>query len=667
MKIKVLPKNIAELIAAGEVASRPASVVKELIENSIDAGAKIITVEIKNGGVTYIRISDDGCGIASDEVATAFLRHATSKISSEDDLEKISTLGFRGEALPSIAAVSRLEIITNVDCELAGTKCLIEGGEVLLNEDIGCRKGTTIIVRDLFFNTPARMKFLKKDSTEANYVRAVIDKAALSHPEVSIKFIKDSKEELFTPGDGKLYSVIFAVYGREFSQSLIPVEYEYNGIKVWGFCSKPVESRANRSMQVFFLNGRFVKNMTAAAALEQAYKNMIMTGKHPACVLNLKMSPENFDVNVHPEKIEVRFSNEKPVFESVYFAVKNALENHSEKKEIKLGGKNINLFEKTTEEASQLVLKLNENTNEIKKEDNLNKTKKDDFKASQIKNTAFIAYESGLNENNLNDFYDNKYRNKIDIYKDDEDIPENNIKPFNNEVDIKIFKQDKYISEKDESNKKEPELSGTDKDYQKEKFIEEKNIKEKIIPKILGEAFETYIITQVEEDILLIDKHAAHERILFEKLKNTSSSASEILLIPITLTLDNESYSAVLENMELFNTAGFDISDFGMGSIIIRSCPLNLDGLDVKFIFEDLAAQLNKTKRLVTSESLDDIYHSVACRGAIKAGDKSSLEELYNIAFEALNNKDIRYCPHGRPVVIALTKKEIEKQFNRLG
>ena len=337
-KINVLDAHVAELIAAGEVVERPASVIKEMVENAIDAGATAVTVEIKNGGVSYMRVADNGSGIAREDVPVAFLRHATSKVSGQSDLEAIGTLGFRGEALASIAAVARVELLTRTQEEAVGTRYVVEGGEEKLLDDAGCPQGSTFLIRDLFYNTPARMKFLKKDVTEANAVAGVLDKIALSHPEISLRFIREGKEQLHTPGDGKLQSAIYAVYGREFTRGLMPVDYTLNHVRVWGFVSRPANSRPNRSMQQFFINGRYVKSRTAMAALEEAFKGSVMVGKFPACVLHLEMSFQAVDVNVHPAKLEVRFVNERPVFDAVYHGVKSALQKEDRPKEVTLKG-----------------------------------------------------------------------------------------------------------------------------------------------------------------------------------------------------------------------------------------------------------------------------------------------------------------------------------------
>ncbi|MBO5909207.1 MAG: DNA mismatch repair endonuclease MutL, partial [Clostridia bacterium] len=521
-KIRQLDDVLSNKIAAGEVVERPSSVIKELVENSIDAGADKITVEIKRGGILYIRITDNGCGIPHNQVRTAFLRHATSKIDSKDDLFKIYTLGFRGEALASIAAVARVEILTKAKEELTGTRYVIEGGEEICFEETGCPDGTTIIVRDIFYNTPARMKFLKKDSSESSAVSSVVDAIALSHPEIAIKLIRDSKTALATPGDGKIESAAYLVLGREFTSSMLFVNSSTNGIKVSGLASKPISCRASRSAQYFFLNNRFIRSGVIAKALDQAYKNSVMIGKFPACVLNIELPFDRVDVNVHPAKTEVRFSDERAVFEAVYYAVKNAIIKGDTRPEIELKTK-------TVAKPNTAFQRMSTEQFKTKYSDNSEKT------------IAEALYQNVKVKPSFSDFKS----------------------PINSGEQIKVS-----FTEKSEPQRSESEKSGTFvvnpfapipeitpkkliKDYEKaaEEAFESKLVEEEEAQlTLIGEAFKTYIIVQKEQSIFFIDKHAAHERIVYERLKKEKKLDSQLLLSPVAVPLVREERSALLEN-----------------------------------------------------------------------------------------------------------------------
>lgn len=648
--INILDKQTAELIAAGEVVERPSSVVKELVENSIDAGATSIVVEIKNGGISYIRVTDNGCGIAHDEVKIAFLRHATSKIANPDDLDKIGTLGFRGEALASISAVSRVLMLTKTKESLSGTSVSLEGGEVLEVYEAGCPNGTTITIRDLFYNTPARMKFLKKDVTEGNSVAGVLDRLALSHPEISFKFIRDGKQEMFTAGDGDLKSCVYSVFGKDFATSLIEVDEDVEGIHIKGLVSKPEQSRKNRTMQFFFLNSRYVKSVTAMVALEEAYKNSIMVGKFPACVLNIKMTYDLVDVNVHPAKTEVRFANEKPVFEAVYRAVKNALVSKHETPQFEIHKKQsaYNPFAENKPTYTQTTLK-NYNTfinNATPKPE----IKQDEQRFDTLQQTKPISTDKKEGYYNPvikdEDNFVNIKQESVLYHKENEPDIVINIPPKANleeKVEVVVQNHAPVVEEKETA-----------------KPTEYQDIN------IIGEAFSTYIIAQTNDEILFIDKHAAHERILFEKLKATKGALHrQILLAPVIVSLSKEDYDAVIEGKDkmLYYGVGFD--DFGNGQIIVREFPSELEKEDVCDIVCELASNLRKGKKDISPEKLDDIYHRMACRAAIKAGDKTSEQEFLAIINILAENNEIRYCPHGRPVAFSLSKTDIEKKFGR--
>jgi len=632
-KINVLDKHIAELIAAGEVVERPSSVIKELVENAIDAGSSAITVEIKNGGITYMRVTDNGCGISREDVATAFLRHATSKLHNEDDLDNIATLGFRGEALASIAAVAHVELLTITQDELAGTRYVIDGGTEQSCEDAGCAQGTTIIVRDLFYNTPARMKFLKRDVVEANAIAAVLDKVALSHPEVSLRLIRDSRETLHTPGDGKLKSTVYAVYGKEFTSGLIPVNYELNDVKLWGFISKPSAARPNRSMQQFFINGRYIKSRTAMVAMEEAFKGSLMVGKMPACVLHLGISYHSVDVNVHPAKIEVRFVNEKPIFDAVYHGVKTALNQGDAPSVMALNKPVLPAFPQP--EAS-VQMQFNPAA----------KPQVADVDSAAQAVAPFVKSSEPPRSYAVSDVHTPKFNTHYEAKNIEFSEPQ----PIEqDEQQVSPYLEQPVIEEV-----REPVLTEKPAEPEKSK-------------KLVGEAFSTYIIIQRGNDeLLFIDKHAAHERMLYEKLKTQNGQAEQqMLLEPITVTLDKNEYAAVLSSIETYAAAGFEIEDFGSGTVLVRSAPLILGGEDVADAVMEIAGYLLSAKNDITTEKLDWLYHNVACRAAVKAGDESSTEELIALA-QRLEQEDIRYCPHGRPVSIIMKKRDLERQFGRI-
>ncbi len=643
-QINILPKHIAELIAAGEVVERPASIVKEIMENAIDAGADKITLEIKRGGITYIRITDNGCGIDRDNIRRAFISHATSKISTADDLNAICTLGFRGEALASIAAVSRVEVMTRAQGEEIGTRYCIEGGEESVLDDAGCPQGTTLIVRDLFYNTPARMKFLKKDVSEGNAVAAVVDRIALSHPEVSVRFVRDSKDVLFTTGDGKLESAVYKVLGKDFASTLIPCEYELEGVKVSGFISKPFNSRPNRTMQYFFLNDRFIKTRTGMVALEEAYKNSVMVGKFPACVLKIQIAPGAVDVNVHPSKTEVRFANEKMIFNAVYYCAKSALQQGDTRVQASFQQKVNRQFMPKPVDGKQIRI-YEQQLEQVKKESQPNQDFWTNTTASELKKEVETPKPKPIV------FNDNS---KFEIEKNDEPDLIPCFKPTAPEP-APIFEE-----------KTEPLPPPTDEPKQTLPPVED--AQPEVEPyRVIGEAFKTYILVEQGKKLLIIDKHAAHERMLFEKFRsNRDSIETQMLLAPVTVTLSKEEYSAVLENLDLLDKAGYHVEDFGTGMVIVSECPTAVADADLSQVIMELAGYLLNNRKELIPEKLDWIYHSTACRAAIKAGDKTGEYELNKFVEKLLNNPDIRYCPHGRPVLIEMSRYEIEKNFGRV-
>ncbi|MDO4419985.1 MAG: DNA mismatch repair endonuclease MutL [Ruminococcus sp.] len=663
-RINVLDKHVAELIAAGEVVERPSSVIKELVENSIDAGSSNITVEIKNGGKTFIRVADNGCGIERDDVKIAFLRHATSKVKVENDLDSIATLGFRGEALASVSAVANVELITCADTEETGTLYRVSAGEELELSDIGCPKGTTIIVRDLFFNIPARQKFLKKDVSEGNAIAQVIDRIALSHPEIAFTFIRDSKVTLKTSGDGKLSSAIYSVFGRDFANSMIEVDYKLGPIEVKGYISKPESARPTRSMQTFFVNGRFVKTRTAAAAVDEAAKGSVMVGKFLSCVLNLSMSFSAVDVNVHPAKIEVRFVNERPIFDAVYHAVKSALLTNDERKKVQLFS---NAAEKPKIEpfTYSTVKSIKPEVTEVKK------PQQPSASSLFAKPQSKPLYERTNSVSDVRDKTD-AFLKSLEVIKKEETERNTPLDIFDDVV-TKTIPQESATSSSVTTPLPETEEIAVSQEVSRSENIEEKpvlldNSFEKTSEdfKFVGEAFSTYIIVEIDNKLMLVDKHALHERIIYERLKSEGNTFSQMLLMPVTVTLQKDEYNAALENLEVFATAAFEVEDFGNGTLLVRSCPQFLDSADVESSIAEMSCYLSQNKLDINTEKMDWIFHNIACRAAVKAGNKSKTPELIDLVKQMLSNPTLKTCPHGRPVCIELTKNEIEKQFGRV-
>ncbi|MBR3816341.1 MAG: DNA mismatch repair endonuclease MutL [Clostridia bacterium] len=681
-KINILPKHIAELIAAGEVVERPASVVKELMENSIDAGATAITLEIKNGGVTYIRITDNGCGIDKEDVPNAFLSHATSKIKNEEDLNSIFTLGFRGEALASIAAVSRTEVLTKSINQDSGTAYAVSGGTQMKYETAGCPDGTTIIVRDLFYNTPARMKFLKKDVSEANAVAEVVDRIALSHPEISIRFIREGKQALITPGDGKLISAIYSIFGRAFADSLLPVDYELDGIKVQGYTCKPHSARPSRSMQYFYLNNRYIKSRSCIASMENAYKNSVMVGKFPSCVLNITVPPHTVDVNVHPAKTEVRFSDERRVSSAVYYAVKSAIEELDRAPQVDLARLN-KLTQKAAPEAVQITMQevsqpsqapaavLKQPVKIEPKAKNYTKNSPRDF---WNKMTSAEFQKSVSSTEVENPFIAQKDEPDLvsSFKKKSQSVPATPHKTQTASANAEIIPEPSNADEMKKAANASVAVRNTVSEAVSEKAIEFNAIKEKDLPpkplRLLGEAFKTYIICEYDGKLCLIDKHAAHERIIYNRLRKNAEEniSSQVLLSPVTVTLSKSEYDIVISNLDVFAKAGYLVEDFGTGVVVVRECPMLISSDEIEDTVIETARYLSENRTNTEPEKIDRIYHTAACKAAIKAGYKNSTAEMKVLAEQVLYDTGVRYCPHGRPVLIELSKYELEKQFGRI-
>ena len=669
--IHVLDKHTAELIAAGEVVERPASVVKELLENSIDAGATQVTVSIESGGVKLIEISDNGTGIEAEYISTAFIRHATSKIETPDDLTNIHTLGFRGEALASIASVARVELTTRTEVDEFATVYRIEGGEEVSREPGARAVGTTIRVKDLFYNTPARMKFLKKDSSEGTFVSDTVTHVALSHPEVSVKFIREGKLQYVTPGDGQLRGAAYAVLGREFSRDLIELKNQEGVYRITGLVTPPKSCRASRSMQHFYINGRYVRNRTMMAGMEMAFKGTMMQGKFPGGILLLEMPADLVDVNVHPAKIEARFARENDVFDVVYHAVKLALAQPGT-------GERLFTFEADKEEKAENSKK---DTDIIKNDA--------PAAAMQIPTAPSVPRWKGSAQNeDMLDPFVTLHSPKLETTK----APE----PFRaaaseTQLDVEPeFGETKLHSPQDhmaawnpaqEAPKEEPEsapCAETEPDApeaaeqetvlaEPEQMNFDPTADQPEPLRYVGEVFRTYILAERGDELCLIDKHAAHERQLYEKLAaNYGNVPSQMLLEPAAIDLAAEEKQALLDNIPLLENAGLEIADFGGNTVVLRAVPADVEPQNAESLLVEIANKLLKGGHDALNEHTEWVLHSISCRAAIKAGDKSSPQELLALAEKILSGEVPPFCPHGRPCVLKLTRKELEKQFGRI-
>lgn len=619
--INILSREISELIAAGEVIERPASVIKELVENSIDAGAGHITVEIKNGGSTYMRVTDDGSGMSFEDVPTAFLRHATSKIFTKDDLDNISTLGFRGEALASVAAVGKVELMTKQKGDTYGTVYSIMGSEEKSHEKGGCPDGTTIVIRDLFYNVPARAKFMKKDVTEANAVSNIMQKITLSHPDISFRVIRDNRMEFNSAGDGELYSAIYAVYGKDFARDLLPVDYEYNGIHISGYTVKPLYSKSNRTFQNFFVNGRYIRSKLCSAVLENAYENMIMTGKFPACVLMIEMSPNDMDVNIHPSKAEVRFTDEKRVTDAIYFAVKNAL----------------------IEDGLVYEFQIKQNQDWKKPES--------EEKTEIIQQEILFSPIEKAEESKLAEIHEAKQPETVT-----DNIPETAERV--SEIVKEVTENFRYITPEKFEKPAEP--------VEVPRGTAETSEEKKPDVKIIGEAFGLYILAEYEGKIIMVDKHAAHERIIFERLKSGNGKQySQSLLTAVRILLTSEDIDIIENNTETLENMGFVFDFSERPCIAVTAVPTFIMDTDIESIICEVADNLKLHKQNPQSEFLNDLLHNMACKSAVRANDKSSPEEMKSLVEQILADENIRHCPHGRPVMFTMTKSNIDHQFRR--
>ena len=762
-KIVLLDDLTINQIAAGEVIERPASVVKELVENSIDAGAKNVTVEIKNGGISYIRITDDGSGIMPDDMEIAFERHATSKIRKADDLDTVKSMGFRGEALASIAAIAKVELVSRTEQNDIGYKIAIQGGDIIDKHEEGCQKGTTITVKELFYNTPVRYKFLKKDFTESGYIEDTITRIALANPSVAIKLINTGKIAIQTTGSGKLEDVIYSIYGKEIAQNLLPVEYEFEDMKVTGVIGKPAIARSNRSNQLFFVNKRFIKDKTLTSAAEQAFKGLVTIGKHGFLVLNIDMDPKKVDVNVHPTKLEVRFQEDGKVFKAIYNSIKQALLKYdlvpSPEKEYKSttpndilksinSNVNSNLFNTKVEadEVKETSLKSETITNiadtlSNKKEDETNIPKFTEFKSTMSELDAetrrkFIdeltqtksPEEIGIKLADMTKALANKSNEIINEKNDSQKIEENKVadegiedKAVQDDVadesreneEVSDSSNNEQLNEKTEEykldnstnvandvNKKEEEtfeqmykrLFGRDINEAKKEYAEKQAEEEEKYPispitgeeisifekegidnnpqyKFIGIAFKTYIILTMGDDLYILDQHAAHERIMYEKVKANYYSEGEkdcqLMLLPDIIKLSTREMGIFKDNKEMFNKAGFAVEEFGDNTVKLTGVPEFCLDFDTQELFLETLDEINTVARTAKQEIEDKFLATVACKAAVKAHMALSKEEVDSLMNQLLRLPNPFTCPHGRPTVIKMSKNDIEKKFSR--
>ncbi len=626
-RIRVLDKTVSNMIAAGEVVERPASVVKELLENAMDADATHIVVEIKDGGISYIRVADDGAGMSREDAQNCLLRHATSKISSAEDLDGILTLGFRGEALASIAAVSRLEMYTRAQGEEIGTHIMCDCGDTVHVSDAGCPVGTTVIVRDLFCSTPARMKFLKKDFTEAGYIADILNRLSLSHPEISFKFLNGGKEALFTAGNGELLDCVYAVYGKELKDAMLPVHFSEGEVTVSGVVARGLSARPNRNMQSFFINGRYVKSAMLSHAVEEAYKNEVMVGKFPVCVISLDLNPKMVDINVHPTKLEVKFADEKQMYHCVYWAVKNALTKETHIPEVEAAPKT-SVFPAMVEKPKMAEpIRIAEKpapkpVEEIK------------IESKTIKKPNFSMREP-----------------TAAVWPIPELIP-----PELSKTEEKEEKAEAILFEET----KQPERKETQREEAKEKVPEYQ---------ICGQVFDTYIIVEKDGEMLLIDQHAAHERLRYEELLSQYQNrriVSQTMLIPAIVTLSAQEMAIYREYRTYLEELGFETEEFGNNEVAVRMTPEELSERDLSELLVEILTMITNSRKNISEDLVSRMLYSIACKGAIKANHRLHEEEMKALLDAVFSLTGINTCPHGRPITIAFTKTWIEKQFKRI-
>lgn len=635
--INVLDVEVSNKIAAGEVVERPASVVKELVENSIDAGAHVITVEIKNGGNTYIRVSDDGSGMSAEDAAIAFMRHATSKIHTEKDLDAIYTLGFRGEALSSIGSVAEVDLFTKRSEDEEGAHVVCRGGEIMSSSSAGTPDGTTFVIKNLFYNTPARMKFLKKDATEAGYISDILSRFILAHPEISFKLLNNGKEQLFSSGDSQLMNAVYAVYGKDYAKAALPVNYRHEHVYVTGVVGNGSVSRPNRNYQSFFVNRRYIKSPLIIRAVEEAYKNQIMIGKFPMAVLNIEIDPSLIDINVHPTKLEVKFSNEKMIYEAVYFGVKNAL--YQTVNIPKIEKKESVPAVRTAADALAVPARKPPMQTAYPKTD-LSFVRDDRKKAHQAENVEKPE------ENTAQTEVKNQF--SAELKKED--------------YDQSYFEEIKYAAAQEKNALPVSKIS-----EQAIPMAEKSDIP--VQYRVAGQIFSTYILVERGDEMLIIDQHAAHERLKYEQLKkrlDENGVQSQGILVPAVVNMSATEYSVYTEHAAVFQDMGFAAEDFGENCVIVRAVPQGTENADVAQVVLEMLTQLEQSKSEIITQTQERLLYTIACKSAVKANHDLSMQEMEALVRDVFALENINTCPHGRPIIVAMTKKEVEKEFKRI-
>lgn len=653
-KIHILDTETSNKIAAGEVVERPSSVIKELAENSIDAGATAVTVEIKNGGTTYMRVTDNGSGMSGEDAKVCFLRHATSKISTGSDLEAIYTLGFRGEALSSIGAVAEVSLYTKRRDDETGICVTCRGGEILSSEDAGTPDGTTVVVENLFYNTPARLKFLKKDSTEAGYITDVITRLVFAHPEISFRLIINGKEKIFSAGDNNLQNAVYTVYGKDFAKATIPVSHDTGKIKVNGLIGKGTVAVSKRTHQSFFVNNRYIKSPIIIRAVEEAYKNQIMIGKFPLAVLNIEISPEDIDINVHPTKLEVKFSDEREIYQAVYYGVKDALYAIPNVPKIEREEKSVFEADKNKEQLTLSDLAKNLPENKVSF----------DERQTYIPKNMTRRPETPNYDPTKNPFINQEKQPVFEEKNQEEKAPltmeEKYAELLNNDLSKAILK-----APKEEALPKEVVTLETEKAVNNE----DNNVFIDDYFEIVGQVFDTYIIAEKGEEMLIIDQHAAHERLKYEELKREEAQKQimpQMLIEPVIMELSGAEMDAFSENAQTFLEMGFECDVFGENSIIVRSVPGDIELGEVEDVMGELLAQAQNLKKELITDRKQSLMYSIACKSAIKANNRLDEAQMKTLIRDVLRLQNINTCPHGRPIIITMSKKELEKEFKRI-
>ncbi len=632
-----LPTHIANLIAAGEVVERPASVVKELLENAVDAGATQITLEIRNGGMTFLRVTDNGCGMSAEDAPTAFLRHATSKLRTAEDLAAIETMGFRGEALAAIASVSRIDLMTKTANGLSGTSLRLEGGRLLERSEVGCPKGTTIIVRDLFFNTPARMKFMKSDTVESGRVAAAVQLQALAHPEVAFTYLRDGKQLLSTDGRGDLKAAVYSIYGRDAAR-MVPVDSRWEGYHLTGFVGLPTDARPSRGLQTFFVNNRPVRSKLLVSALEEAYRNQLMVARFPTCVLHLSLPANAVDVNVHPAKTEVKFLSEKAVFDCLHYGVLSALNRQPDRPEVRFSG------QKPPEKAP-----------------------------IPAQNTPFSGQKPLIPTKPDPNFFRTmdaaEFRKANPLPKAPPQAEQRKTAPLREPIQVPVSQPPLVLPPLPETPKvpAKAEVTKVPEPPAPEAPVQEALPMPEVQPwTYIGELYHSFILVEQGEEAFLIDKHAAHERILFEKLRaDPEAISSQTLLTPVPVQMSPEYASALLSEAAMLEDLGFEAEEFGDNTLLLRRIPMDLSLADAGAVLEAMADALLSGRREKSATVRDELLHTVACKAAAKAGQRSDPVALKALAQQVMTTPSLKYCPHGRPICITLSKRQLEKQFRR--